>query len=53
MRGESNKHCLLTFSLALKLPENGVVFKTGSVKKGEKRHCGIIPDLNYTNVNGV
>ena len=37
--------------LALKLSENRVVFKTGSVKKKEKkRRCGIIPDKNYTNV---
>ena len=36
--------------LALKLPENQVVFKTGSVKK---RRCGIIPDTNYTNVDCV
>ena len=39
--------------LALKLPKNRVVFKTGSGKKRKKRCCGIIPDMNYTNVDCV
>ena len=41
--------------LALKWPENRVVFKTGSVqkKRRKKRRCGIIPDTNYTNVDCV
>ena len=37
--------------LALKLPENQVVFKPKAFKKkGKKRCCGIIPDTNYTNI---
>ena len=40
--------------LALKLPKNRVVFKTRSFKKkGKKRRCGIIPDMNYTNLDCV
>ena len=47
-------HNYFYLALALKLPENRVVFKPEAVeKKWKKRRCGIIPDTNYTKVDCV